>query len=582
MISLNKVLNSASMGRPKRFRPMIYWTMAEYFFKGAPYGVMIFVVWELFRPLEHPDAKLNVLNIILACVLLFVSLVILFFISRKSYITAYQDGYDICCDGRLAVANHLRRLPMGFYNSRDPGDIGAYIVNDYANIELLNTHFLPQFFGAVSMPIIAIAVLTGFNWKLGLTAASVIPLSYPMVMLTTYLSKTMGKVLQRTKRNAESRMIEYIQGIKIIKSFNLGGTSFTRLEKAFRDLKRESFRVESVPGFAMIVSSIILNGGIVLITLVGFSLLLNVQVSLPVYIMFLIAGLSIYSPLLSALQFIALTSFLNLGAERVDALCKTPLQSEGDETQIRNTNIEFKNVSFSYNTVPIIKNISLKIPEKSLTAFVGPSGSGKTTLTRLIARFWDVDSGEILLGDKNIKDYKVDSLMSQISIVFQDVYLFHDTIFNNIRMGRENATREEVIAAAKAARCHDFIELMPEGYDTMVGEGGSTLSGGEKQRISIARAILKNAPIILLDEATAALDPENESHIQQAIDDLVKDKTVVIIAHRLGTVVNADNIIVIDKGEVVQQGKHSSLLQKKGLYQKMWEEQKRIRGWKFE
>lgn len=582
MISLNKVLNSASMGRPKRFRPMIYWTMAEYFFKGAPYGVMIFVVWELFRPLEHPDAKLNVLNIILACVLLFVSLVILFFISRKSYITAYQDGYDICCDGRLSVANHLRRLPMGFYNSRDPGDIGAYIVNDYANIELLNTHFLPQFFGAVSMPIIAIAVLTGFNWKLGLTAASVIPLSYPMVMLTTYLSKTMGKVLQRTKRNAESRMIEYIQGIKIIKSFNLGGTSFTRLEKAFRDLKRESFRVESVPGVAMIVSSIILNGGIVLITLVGFSMLLNVQVSLSVYIMFLIAGLSIYSPLLSALQFIALTSFLNLGAERVDALCKTPLQSEGDETQIRNTNIEFKNVSFSYNTVPIIKNISLKIPEKSLTAFVGPSGSGKTTLTRLIARFWDVDSGEILLGDKNIKDYKVDSLMSQISIVFQDVYLFHDTIFNNIRMGRENATREEVIAAAKAARCHDFIELMPEGYDTMVGEGGSTLSGGEKQRISIARAILKNAPIILLDEATAALDPENESHIQQAIDDLVKDKTVVIIAHRLGTVVNADNIIVIDKGEVVQQGKHSSLLQKKGLYQKMWEEQKRIRGWKFE
>lgn len=582
MISLNKVLNSASMGRPKRFRPMIYWTMAEYFFKGAPYGVMIFVVWELFRPLEHPDAKLNVLNIILACVLLFVSLVILFFISRKSYITAYQDGYDICCDGRLSVANHLRRLPMGFYNSRDPGDIGAYIVNDYANIELLNTHFLPQFFGAVSMPIIAIAVLTGFNWKLGLTAASVIPLSYPMVMLTTYLSKTMGNVLQRTKRNAESRMIEYIQGIKIIKSFNLGGTSFTRLEKAFRDLKRESFRVESVPGVAMIVSSIILNGGIVLITLVGFSLLLNVQVSLPVYIMFLIAGLSIYSPLLSALQFIALTSFLNLGAERVDALCKTPLQSEGDKTQIRNTNIEFKNVNFSYNTVPIIKNISLKIPEKSLTAFVGPSGSGKTTLTRLIARFWDVDSGEILLGDKNIKDYKVDSLMSQISIVFQDVYLFHDTIFNNIRMGRENATREEVIAAAKAARCHDFIELMPEGYDTMVGEGGSTLSGGEKQRISIARAILKNAPIILLDEATAALDPENESHIQQAIDDLVKDKTVVIIAHRLGTVVNADNIIVIDKGEVVQQGKHSSLLQNKGLYQKMWEEQKRIRGWKFE
>lgn len=582
MNNLSKILNSATMGQPRRLRPLIWWTIAEYFFRGAPYGAMLLVVWELFKPLQHPGTSLNITNIAWACILLFISLVCLWLISKKAYLVAYRDGYEICCDGRLAVVDHLRRLPMSFFNSRDPGDIGAYIVSDYNNVEMLTTHLISQFFGGLAMPVVALVSLSFFNWQLALAAASVIPLAYPMMLLTNRFVATMGKKHQKVKTNAASRMLEYIQGIRLIKAFNLSGDKFERLERAFRDLKRESIRTEAAPMPTITLASTLLNGGLVLIMLLGFSMLLDAQVSMPVYIMFLLAGSAIYAPLINALTFIALINYMKLGAERIDTLYKTPVLPEGTVEEVANSEIEFRHVDFGYNAeIPVLRDVSLVIPEKGLTAFVGPSGSGKTTLTRLIARFWDVNSGEILLGGRNIKDYTVHTLMQQISIVFQDVYLFNDTIYNNIRVGRETATREEIEIAARKAQCHEFITAMPDGYDTLVGEGGSTLSGGEKQRISIARAILKDAPIVLLDEATASLDPENEVHIQDAINDLVKEKTVVIIAHRLGTVVNADNIVVIDQGRVVQQGKHQTLLEEEGVYRNLWMEQQRVKGWKF-
>ncbi len=582
MTNIFQILNSATMGQPHRMRPLIWWTIAEYFFRGAPYGAMLLVVWEVFKPLQHPGTSLNLSNIAWACVMLFISLVCLWLISRKAYLVAYRDGYEICCDGRLTVVDHLRRLPMSFFNSRDPGDIGAYIVSDYNNVEMLTTHLIGQFFGGLAMPVIALVSLSFFSWQLALAAAAVIPLTYPMMLLTNHFVATLGKKHQKTKTNAASRMIEYIQGIRLIKAFNLSGNKFDRLEQAFRNLKRESIRLEAAPAPTITLASTLLNGGLVLIMLLGFSMLLDAQISMPVYIMFLLAGSAIYAPLINALTFIAMINYMKLGAERIDTLCKTPVLPEGTIKKVANSEIEFRHVNFSYNAgIPVLQDISLVIPEKGLTAFVGPSGSGKTTLTRLIARFWDVNTGEILLGGRNIKDYTVHTLMQQISIVFQDVYLFNDTIYNNIRVGRETATREEIEAAARKAQCHEFITAMPDGYDTLVGEGGSTLSGGEKQRISIARAILKDAPIVLLDEATASLDPENEVHIQDAIDDLVREKTVVIIAHRLGTVVHADNIVVIDNGSVVQQGKHQALLEEEGVYRNLWQEQQRVKRWKF-
>ena len=582
MNNLSKILNSATMGRPRRLRPLIWWTIAEYFFRGAPYGAMLLVVWEIFKPLQHPGTSINLINIAWAWAMLFVSLVCLWFTGKKAYLVAYRDGYNICCDGRLAVVNHLRRLPMSFFNSRDPGDIGAYIVSDYNNVEMLTTHLIGQFFGGLVMPVVALVSLSFFNWQLALAAAAVIPLAYPMMLLTNHFVATMGKKHQKVKTNAASRMIEYIQGIRLIKAFNLSGNKFERLERAFRDLKRESIRTEAAPMPTITLASTLLNGGLVLIMLLGFSMLLDAQVSIPVYIMFLLAGSFIYAPRINAVTFNARINYMKLGAERIDNRCKTPVLPEGTVEEVANSEIEFRHVDFGYNAeIPVLRDVSLVIPEKGLTAFVGPSGSGKTTLTRLIARFWDVDKGKILLGGRDIKDYTVHTLMQQISIVFQDVYLFNDTIYNNIRVGRETATREEIEIAARKAQCHEFITAMPDGYDTLVGEGGSTLSGGEKQRISIARAILKDAPIVLLDEATASLDPENEVHIQDAINDLVKEKTVVIIAHRLGTVVNADSIVVIDQGRVVQQGRHQTLLEEEGVYRNLWMEQQRVKGWKF-
>ncbi|MFT3739348.1 MAG: ABC transporter ATP-binding protein [Breznakibacter sp.] len=575
------ILNSATLGRPKRLRPMVAWTMIEYFFRGAPYGFTIMAIWYIFEPLQNPGTTLNVNGIIHACIGLFVSLLAMLWANYKSYFAAYGDGYAIGADGRLSIAAHLRKLPMGFYNSRDPGDIGAYIVTDYANIEQLTTHLIPQFFGAVTMPLVAIFSLMFFHWQLALVAALVIPLAWPLAKLSAFLIRKMGKKHQKTKVEAASRMIEYIQGIKLIKAFNLGGTRFERLEKVFRQLKKDSIRLEAGSGPTMILASFMLNSGLVLITLLGLTFLLAGSVSLPFYIMFLVIGTRIYEPLIQALMFLGELNYMQLGVERIEDLRRTPLLPEGNDTMAENYDIEFRQVNFSYHNTRVLDGFSVKIPCRSFTALVGPSGSGKTTVTRLIARFWDVDGGEILIGGKPIKQYHTDHLLANISIVFQDVYLFNDTIYNNIRIGKEDATNEEIVAAAKTARCHQFIDALPDKYHTMVGEGGNTLSGGEKQRISIARAILKDAPIVLLDEATASLDPENELHIQEAIDDLVKNKTVVVIAHRLNTIRQADKIVVIEKGRVAQEGTHNGLLATNGLYKTLWDEQQRTKGWKF-
>jgi ATP-binding cassette subfamily B protein len=303
---------------------------------------------------------------------------------------------------------------------------------------------------------------------------------------------------------------------------------------------------------------------------------------LPVYIMFLILGVRVYEPLMQAFVFLAELNYYKISVDRIEDLRKTPeLAGAQPDLQPPSYDVAFEDVSFHYLDTDVLKHIDLTIPERALVAFVGPSGSGKTTMTRLIARFWDVTDGSIKLGGYDLREYDPATVLASVSMVFQDVYLFNDTVINNIRVGKTEATEEEIIAAAKAARCHEFITKLPEGYETMVGEGGSTLSGGEKQRISIARAMLKDAPIVLLDEATASLDPENELYIQQAIDGLVKNKTVVVIAHRLNTVVHADKIVVLDEGQIVKQGTHDELMRAEGLYRRMWDEQQKVREWKF-
>lgn len=578
------IMRAATLGDIKRLRPMILWTVLEYVFRGAPYGILLAVIWVLFKPLQHPGAPLDLVALTGLTGALFVALLVLFLVSRRSYNEVYHESYNICAEGRLAIGDHLRNLSMGFFNSRDPGNIGSYLINDYANVEFLLSHIVPQIAGAAAMPLFLLIVLATQNWRMALVSALVIPVAIPFTFISRAIITHFGKRHQKARIDSGSRMLEYLQGMRLIKAFNMTGTKFERMEKAFRNLKSLSIKLEAGAGPTILLSGFILHGGLTLIILFGLTFLFAGTISLPVYIMFLILGIRVYEPLIQALVFLGELNYQQIGVERLENLRKTPVLS-GTHPRIKpeRFDIEFRNVRFRYHDhgTDVLKNISIVIPERSLNAFVGPSGSGKTTMTRLIARFWDVTEGAILLGGTDIRDYHPENVLASVSMVFQDVYLFNDTIINNIRVGKKEASMDEIIQAAKKARCHEFIEQFPNGYETIVGEGGSTLSGGEKQRISIARAILKDAPIVLLDEATASLDPENELHIQEAINELVTLKTVVVIAHRLNTVAGADNIVVLDNGSIVEQGTHETLMSARGLYHSMWSEQQEVRQWQF-
>lgn len=576
------VMKAATLGDTKRLRPMIAWTLLEYLLRGAPYGILLGVVWELFKPLQHPGTALDLRALSWMSLALVVSLVLLFFVSKKSYMKVYYETYDICAEGRLAIGDHLRKLSMGFFNSRDPGTIGSHLIDDYANVEFILSHLLPQIAGAIAMPMLLLCFLAYQSPRLALVSALVIPVAVPFTFLSRLFLTYFGKKQQKERIAASSRMLEYVQGMRQIKAFNLTGTRFERLEKTFRRLKSYSIKLEAGGGPTILLSGFVLQGGLTLIILFGLTFLLAGEISLPVYIMFLIVGSRVYEPLIQALVFLGELNYFQLGVERIETLRKTPLLTgTSPELKPKRFDIEFDRVGFRYHDTDVLKDVSLTIPERSLVAFVGPSGSGKTTMTRLIARFWDVTEGSIRMDGRDIRAYDPDDVLASVSMVFQDVYLFKDTIVNNIRVGKKDATMKEIIAAARKARCHEFIEKLPDGYETLVGEGGSTLSGGEKQRISIARAILKDAPLVLLDEATASLDPENELYIQEAIDDLVQHKTVVVIAHRLNTVVHADKIVVLEDGSVAEQGRHDELMRARGLYRRMWDEQQKVRSWKF-
>ena len=581
-MNILSIMKAATMGDTKRLRPMILWTMLEYLLRGAPYGILLAVVWELFKPLQSPGAGLNISALIGLSAAMAASLALLYAVSRKAYLRMYSETYELCAEGRLEIGDHLRKLSMGFFNTRDPGMIGSYLIDDYANVEFMLSHLVPQIFGAAVMPALLLVFLAFQNWRLALVAALVIPAALPFTILSRAFITYFGKKHQKARIAASSRMLEYVQGMRLIKAFNLTGTKFERLEQTFRTLKSLSIKLEAGAGPTVLLSGFVLHSGLTLIILFGLTFLFADALPLPTYLMFLILGTRVYEPLMQALTFLGEFNYYQLGVERLEHLRNTPaLAGTAPQIKPKRFDIQFENVRFRYHDTDVLNNVSLKIPERSLVAFVGPSGSGKTTMTRLIARFWDVTEGAIKLDGRDIRMYDPDDVLASVSMVFQDVYLFKDSVINNIRVGKKDASMEEIVAAAKKARCHEFIEKLPEGYDTMVGEGGSTLSGGEKQRISIARAILKDAPVVLLDEATASLDPENELHIQQAIDDLVQRKTVVVIAHRLNTVVHADNIVVLDNGSIVEQGAHDELMRAEGLYRRMWDEQQRVRTWKF-
>jgi len=565
-------------GDLRRINKLALINVLNFCLRGMPYGVLFLVINELFKP----KSEINVDHIILWFIGMAVFLILHLLLSRWIHVQSYVTAYSMSAEARLNLGEHLRKLSMGFFKKRDPGDITALMLQDLAKVEQVFSHFFIDAIASFTTPMVMALFFVFIDWRLTLVMMFSVLLAIPALLLGQKVITYFGRTHIVTRNNSVSRILEYLQGIKVLKAFNLTGNRFKRLDEVLKKLRNDSIKLEGGAAFPVMGYMIILELGFVGLLLVGTFFLSEGTITTPVIIMFLVIGYKFFEPLQQMGFFVSEMRYMTLAADRInDVMSVKPLLADPQKLVPDGFEIEFKDVNFGYGEKRVLQNFNAVFPEKSTTALVGTSGSGKTTITSLIARFWDVDSGRIKLGGVDIKNRTAEDLHSDISMVFQDVYLFKDTVYNNIKIGKKDASRTEIMAAAKAARCHEFIEELENSYETIIGEGGSTLSGGEKQRISIARAILKDAPVILLDEATASLDPENELLIQQALNQLVKSKTLVIIAHRLNTIAHADQILVINDGQISERGRHDELLETGNLYSRMWHEQQASRGWKF-
>lgn len=505
-----------------------------------------------------------------------------FCINLKTTMLQCEAGYHSCADKRIEIAEHLRYLPMGFFNRNSLGSITNVTTNTLEALGDIATRIvMVTTQGILTTAVIAVFVLC-FDWRVGLILVAGILL---YILFNAIMQRCVRPVAPRKHKADEdlvTQVIEYVQGIAEVKNYSLTDDTAKKLNAAITEKQVADTKLEyaAIPGVTLQNIATKLTG--VVMSVMSLKFYFDGTMELLYCIMMMVSAFLIYESLDSMSAFTALLRNINIAVTKTrEIMDMPPMDIEGAEIRPAKRDIELKNVDFSYDRRKIIDNVSLTIPEKTITAFVGPSGGGKTTLCHLMARFWDVQGGQVLLGGRNVKDYGFDSLMKNFSFVFQNVYLFEDTIANNIRFGEPEASMDRVIEAAKKARCHDFIMALPDGYQTVIGEGGASLSGGEKQRISIARAIMKDAPVIILDEATANVDPESEAELTAAIEELTKEKTIIMIAHRLKTVRHADQIFVVDNGKIVQHGTHGQLIREKGIYRTFVEGRQEAASWKL-
>ncbi|MCR5499419.1 MAG: ABC transporter ATP-binding protein/permease [Acetatifactor sp.] len=528
------------------------------------------------------DQNMTMKNVWTALLIMGISVLGQVLVGLKTTMLQCEGGYNTCSAKRVEIAEHLRYLPMGFFNANSLGRITNITTNtmeQLADVATLVVMMTTQ--GIVTTSVIFVCFLF-FDVRIALILLlGILIFSFFNAMM----QRSTIPVAPRKARADESlvtAVIEYVQGIAEVKNFNLTDKTAKRLEGAISEKQASDTTLEYAVIPFMCLQGITTKLTGVLICIASIWFYLSGSLSLLYTILLVVSSFMVYESLDLMGGFSALVRTVKIVVDQAnEVLALPPMDIDGTDATPTGMDIELKNVSFAYEDRKIIDNVSLKIPAQSTTAIVGPSGGGKTTLANLMARFWDVQNGEVLLGGKNVKEYSFDSLMKNFSFVFQRVYLFEDTIANNIRFGEPNASMDRVIEAAKKARCHDFIMSLPNGYDTIIGEGGASLSGGEKQRISIARAIMKDAPIIILDEATANVDPENEAELTKAIEELTRNKTIIMIAHRLKTVRKADQILVIENGKIVQRGTHDELMREDGIYKNFVSERKEAVSWKI-
>ena len=537
-----------------------------------PVGVVMATLQYLLETLEtggDPAAKVLVYTAGAAAVL-----ALLFLLHWFQYASLYLATYQESAARRIALAETLRKLPLSFFGTRDLSDLTSTMIADCSSLDQMFSHYIPQLFASILSTVFIGVCMFCFDWQMALAVLWVLPAAVLLTAGSKKLQDAFGTRNILTKREVADAIQEDIEAIRDIQSCNRQEACLQELDRRLEAAEQSSIRSELITGVFVCSAQAFLRIGLATTVLVGAELLTGGELSFLYFLGFLFAAARLYDPLGLVLQNIAATFNAKLKIERMRAIQEQPVQTGVETCEPENFDILFDHVKFAYRDgESVLEDVSFTARQGQVTALVGPSGGGKSTACKLAARFWDIQGGKITLGGIDISTVDPETLLKHYSFVFQDVVLFRDTILENIRLGRRGATDEEVYAAARAARCDEFVRELPEGYQTVVGENGSTLSGGERQRISIARALLKDAPVILLDEATASLDVENETAVQEAISRLVKDKTVLIIAHRMRTVAGADHVVVLADGGVAQEGAPAELLAQNGLYRQMAERQ---------
>lgn len=504
-------------------------------------------------------------------VIILVMLLVMFFVARWDYVRLYDNVYNESANSRIDIANRLKKLPLSYFGKRDVSDLSATMMSDLNLYEQIFSHSVPHIYAtSISTVIISVMILT-YNWQLGLAALWVIPVSLLLFSLSKKKQRNDVNAYVKTSRDVLDGLQEQIDQIQEIKSYNLEERTLNEFYHKMDGNTRNKVKMELSAGIATALAGMLMKLGIVSVAIVGANMLIAGQINILVYIAYLILTASIYVPIEGILSFMAMIVTLDGVVARIKEIKTMPIQEGKQEMNPRDYSIDFKDVVFGYEDYTVINGVSFTAKQGEVTALIGASGSGKTTLTKLAARFWDIQQGKILLGGEDISQIDPETLLKNYAIVFQDVVLFNASIKDNIRIGKKGATDEEVTRVAKIARCDEFIDRMPDGIDTVIGENGERLSGGERQRISIARALLKDAPIILMDEATASLDVENESLIQEALSELIKEKTVIVIAHRMRTIRGANKIVLLHQGKIEAMGTDAELRVQSATYRKMLE-----------
>lgn len=542
-----------------------------------PVGLLYYLASYLLEG-NVPRAKIPFFTVSIIVVLILIAASTVFQYMSTFYSTYVESGVR-----RRTLAEKLRKIPLSFFGKKDLADLTNTIMSDCALLETASSHWIPELVGAIISTTLIVISLFFFDWRMALAAVWVMPVAFLIVL---YSRKVMGKVYERTMQyriSCQDGIQEGLETLRDLRSYNMTDAYMSGLENKIKAVEKNAIFVEFTNAAFVCSAQMILKLGIGTVAVVGGALLLNGQITVLTFFMFLLVVTRMYEPLQISLQNLSAIISADTNCKRMDEILSYEEQEGDKELMNDGYDIQFDHVSFAYKDgEQVLSDVSFTAKQGEVTALIGPSGGGKTTVTRLAARFWDNDTGSITVGGMKVTDIDPEKLLSLYSIVFQDVTLFNDTIMENIRIGRQGATDEEVMEAARLAHCDEFVESMPEKWNTMIGENGSELSGGERQRISIARAFLKDAPIILMDEATASLDVDNESFIQESISKLICDKTVLIIAHRMRTVDGVDKIVVLKDGTVAEQGSPAELKQTDGIYKHMVEMQMESAAWRFE